>query len=268
MFELEIEKRKTQINRKPTRPKLSNPSPTRFLLGATHSLPARPSPACSRASSLLGRSTRVPPFPLGPTFSRTAHARGPHPARPSALPATSTRALAPSPLAPRTHTSAPSSAASASARSRWQSWPTCQHPTPRVTCLFPSSSARPLARDPRRDPHPRAQRHGRPDPARLLYIAPRGPLRLIPIAAAAPNPSSHRPPCSAARSSCAAVLTPLRCTTATTNPRLSPTSTPRSSPSPCSRLPGPAAREFHLHRSTVSSLRRHDSSPLARLRPH
>ena len=44
MFELEIEKRKTQINRKPTRPKLPNPSPTRFLLGPTHSLPARPNP--------------------------------------------------------------------------------------------------------------------------------------------------------------------------------------------------------------------------------
>jgi len=71
LFELEIEKRKTQINRKPTRPKLPNPSPTRFLLGSTHSLPARPTlPPC------WTRPLGLPPHP-GLPRSRLSQRLGP-----------------------------------------------------------------------------------------------------------------------------------------------------------------------------------------------
>ena len=62
-------------------------------------------------------------------------------------------------------------ASAASLPSRCQPGPTRQG-----RHLPPESLARATetGRNPRRDPRPRAQRHGRLDPARLLYIAPRG----------------------------------------------------------------------------------------------
>ena len=93
MFELEIEKRKTQINRKPTRPKLSNPSPTRFLLGPTHSLPARPNPhQTPQPSPMLplcwARPLGLPQHP-GLTPPASASPRGAHAARTPRVPLSS-----------------------------------------------------------------------------------------------------------------------------------------------------------------------------------